>query len=67
MARVPSLLPSRARGEVSFCRKFTSVVVLGGTTIGGVSIYDDWLIFQQCSKSVSADLCHPHTSLFLKC
>ena len=53
VARVPSLLPlRRARGEMSFCTKFTTAVVLGSMTVGGVAIYDDYLIFQQVSKSV---------------
>ncbi|KAG0572435.1 hypothetical protein KC19_VG094800 [Ceratodon purpureus] len=54
VARVPSLLPLRARGEMSFCAKFTSAVVLGAMGISGVSIYDDYLIFQQVSKKALA-------------
>lgn len=58
VARVPSLLPSRPRYEMSFCRKFTTVVVLGGVGFGGVSVYDEYLIFQQCCKSVDHPSIH---------
>lgn len=54
MARVPSLLPSRPRYEMSFCRKFTAAAVFGGIGIGGLTVYNDYLIFQQCSKSALA-------------
>jgi hypothetical protein len=46
-ARVPRASIPR---EMSFRRKLTSVVVLGVTGIGALSIFDDYLVFQQCSQ-----------------
>ncbi|XP_024401972.1 uncharacterized protein [Physcomitrium patens] len=35
---------------MSFRRKLTSLLVLGVTGVGALSIWDDYLIFHQCSK-----------------
>ena len=52
VARVPHLVAPRVRTKMSFCRKFTTVMLLGSMGVAGVSIYDDYLIFEQCSKWV---------------
>ena len=57
VARVPHLVAPRVRTKMSFCRKFTTVMLLGSMGVAGVSIYDDYLIFEQCSKWVTT-LCY---------